>query len=220
MKKIILGIVALSGITTATLAQSKDEVILVERKTDYRESLMFGLRAGANYANVYDAQGEEFKNDAKFGFAGGFFIVIPIGKFLGVQPEALYSQKGFHATGRILGGTYDFTRTTNYIDIPLFVAIKPSKFFTVLVGPQYSYLLSQSDVFANGSTSSEQITEFKNENIRKNTLSIAGGVDVNISHVVVGARAGWDITNNNGNGTSTTPRYKNSWLQATLGFRF
>jgi hypothetical protein len=182
--------------------------------------MMFGIKAGANYSNVYDAQGEEFHNDAKFGFAGGVFISIPIGKFLGVQPEVLYSQKGFHATGKLLGGTYDFTRTTNYIDVPLFIRLKPSKYFTILAGPQYSYLLSQNDVYGNGSTTAAQVTEFKNDNIRKNTLSVAGGFDINIMHTVIGARAAWDITNNNGNGTSTTPRYKNMWLQATVGFRF
>ena len=29
-----------------------------------------------------------------------------------------------------------------------------------------------------------------------------------------------DIQNNNGDGTSTTPRYKNVWFQGTLGFKF
>ena len=113
-----------------------------------------------------------------------------------------------------------FTRTTNYIDVPLFLAIKPVSFLTLLVGPQFSYLLKQKDVFANGATTILQENEFENENIRKNTLCFIGGVNINVSHLVIGARAGWDSMNNNGNGTSTTPRYKNTWLQATVGFRF
>jgi hypothetical protein len=68
--------------------------------------------------------------------------------------------------------------------------------------------------------STAQMQEFENDNLRKNTLSLAGGIDINVRHSVIGLRAGWDITNNNGNGTSTTPRYKNTWLQATIGFRF
>jgi hypothetical protein len=43
---------------------------------------------------------------------------------------------------------------------------------------------------------------------------------VNLDHTVIGARAGWDLSNNNGNGTSSTPRYKNAWVQATVGYRF
>jgi len=46
-----------------------------------------------------------------------------------------------------------------------------------------------------------------------------GGVDINLVNIVLGARVGLDMYNNNGDGTSTTPRYKNVWAQATVGFR-
>lgn len=145
---------------------------------------------------------------------------IPIGTYFGIQPELLFSQKGFQATGRILGSTYKFTRTTSYIDVPLLFLIKPSEFISLVVGPQYSYLIKQTDVFANASTSIDQETEFENDNVRKNTLCFTGGVDINMKHIVLSGRAGWDIQNNNGDGTSTTPRYKNVWYQATIGYRF
>jgi len=98
----------------------------------------------------------------------------------------------------------------------LLLALKPSGYFTILAGPQYSFLLKQKDVFAN--VAQEQ--EFDNDNIRKNILCFLGGFDININHIVFGARAGWDIQNNNGDGTSTNPRYKNVWYQGTLGIRF
>ncbi|MBP7809207.1 MAG: PorT family protein [Bacteroidia bacterium] len=212
MKKLILTIAAVTSLIAGSKAQ--------DNETDFREKFTFGLKAGLNYSNVYDSQGEEFRADPKFGLAAGVFVAIPIGKYFGIQPEALISQKGFSATGRILGNTYKFTRTTTYLDVPLFFALKPSEFITILAGPQYSYLLKQSDVFANASTSIEQETEFVNDNIRKNTFGLAVGVDINLKHIVLGARAGWDVTNNNGDGTSTTPRYKNAWYQATIGYRF
>ncbi len=191
-----------------------------DNSTDLRDKLNFGVKAGANYSNVYDAQGEAFQANPKLGLAAGVFLAIPIGKYLGVQPEVLFSQKGFQATGIILGNTYDFTRTTSYIDVPLLFAFKPSEFFTLLAGPQYSYLLNQKDVFANATTSIAQETEFVNDNVRKNTLCFLGGADLTLRHIVIGARAGWDFQNNNGDGTSTTPRYKNVWYQATVGYRF
>ncbi|HXB40808.1 MAG TPA: porin family protein [Bacteroidia bacterium] len=212
MKKTILLIAAVTCITQNFKAQ--------DNPTDFRSKLTFGLKVGANYSNVYDAQGEAFHSDPKFGGVAGAFISVPIGRFLGIQPEVLFSQKGFMATGRILGGTYSLTRTTNYIDIPLFFAFKPSEFITLLAGPQYSYLMKQTDVFTNGTTSIAQETEFENNNVRKNTLSFAMGVDITMKHLVLGARAAWDIQNNNGDGTSTTPRYKNVWYQATIGYRF
>ncbi len=212
MKKIILTLASISLLTASYKAQ--------ENKTDFRDKFTFGLKAGLNYSNVYDSKGEQFNADPKFGLAAGAFIAIPFGKYFGIQPEVLISQKGFRASGVILGNTYKFTRTTTYLDIPLLFAIKPSEFITLLAGPQYSYLLKQSDVFANASTSIEQETEFVNDNVRKNTFGVTGGIDINLKHIVLGARAGWDVTNNNGDGTSTTPRYKNAWYQATIGYRF
>ena len=186
---------------------------------DSRLQLQYGLKIGVNYSNVYDTQGDQFNADPKFGLATGAFIAIPVGRYLGVQPEILFSQKGFRATGNILSLPYEFKRTTNFIDIPLLIALKPSGKITLLAGPQYSYLLKQKDEYTGIPISYAQEQEFKNENIRKNILCFLGGADFNLSQIVLGIRVGWDIQNNNGDGTSTTPRYKNVWYQATLGFR-
>ncbi|NHB68826.1 porin family protein [Perlabentimonas gracilis] len=187
---------------------------------DKGSSLHFGPKVGLNLSNVYDSEGENFDADAKVGFAAGIFVAIPLGRLLGIQPELLYSQKGFKASGSILGNDYTFTRTLNYLDIPLLVVVKPSEMFSIVAGPQYSYLMSTKDVFENSFLNIEQEEEFDNDNLRKNTLCFLGGFDVNLSSIVIGARVGWDLFQNNGDGSSTTPRYKNVWYQATVGFRF
>jgi len=210
-KIIILSILAVTCIVTCSNAQ--------ENK-DYRKQLMFGLKAGANSSNVYDAQGEAFIAKPKYGFAGGVFLSIPIGRYFGIQPEILYSQKGFKATGTLLGSPYELTRTSSFIDVPLLIAVKPARFLTLLAGPQFSYLTKQKDVLSNSTSTTQQEQVFKSDNIRKNILCFIGGVDFNFNHLVLGARAGWDLKNNNGDDTSTTPRYKNAWLQATVGVRF
>ena len=139
---------------------------------------------------------------------------------IGIQPEILYSQKGFQGEGTLLGSPYSFTRTTDFIDLPLFLVIKPLPILSILVGPQWSYLLKRTDRFKSNFGNSQQIEEFDNDNIRKNILSATLGVDVNLTKVIFGARAGWDLYTNNGDGTSQTPRYKNAWVQATVGYRF
>lgn len=207
MKKISLLIIAALFTTFVGLAQ------------DNRNALAFGPKVGLNMSNVYDSEGEKFDADPKFGFAAGAFLSIPIGTYIGIQPEMLFSQKGFKASGSILGSDYTFTRTLNYLDIPLLIAVKPTPMLTILAGPQYSYLLSRKEEFTNSLISTEQQDEFENDNIRKNTLCFLGGVDVNVSRLVIGARVGWDLFQNVGDGTSTTPRYKNVWYQVTLGFR-
>lgn len=193
---------------------------VVAQDGDTRSQFQFGIKAGGNYANVYDEQGEDFRADGKLGFAGGAFVSIPIGNVFGIQPEFLFSQKGFKAEGQLLGSNYGLTRTTNFIDVPLYLAIKPLSVVTILVGPQFSYLMQRKDEFNSALGTAEQVEEFKNDNIRKNILGAALGVDINVSQLVVGARAGWDLSTNNGDGTSQTPRYKNAWVQATLGYRF
>jgi len=185
---------------------------------DTREKLQVGVKVGANLSNVYDTQGDQFKSKDKLGFAAGCFVAIPLNKIIGFQPELLFSQKGFQATGQVLAQNYDFTRTTSYIDVPLLLAIKPIQYITILVGPEYSYLINQKDMFTSSTSSLELEQQFENENIRKNTLCFTGGADIKYSHLVFSARLAWDLLNNNGNGTSSIPRYKNVWYQATIGF--
>ena len=209
MKKLGIMAIALTFITVNGYAQDDD-----------REKIHIGAKIGMNYANVYDSQGEEFDADPKLGLAAGAFLSIPIGTYFGIQPELMFSQKGFEATGSVLGAEYKFTRTTNYLDIPIYLALKPSSFLTIVAGPQFSYLMSRKDKFESSFLNTEQEDEFENEDIRKNTLGASLGLDININHFVIGARAAWDLQDNKGDGTSSTPRYKNTWLQATVGFRF
>jgi hypothetical protein len=197
-----------------------DSMKAQDNTDDVRKRIIFGLKAGINYSNVYDSQGEEFVANAKVGFAGGAFLAIPLGTYFGLQPEALFSQKGFHSKGMLLGSTYDMTRTTDYLDFPIYFTIKPTRFLTLMAGPQYSYLMRQRNSFANGTTTIEQEKKFDNDNIRKNTLCFSAGLDINVKHIVVGARVGFDLRENNADNSSTTPRYKNVWYQATIGYRF
>jgi hypothetical protein len=51
-------------------------------------------------------------------------------------------------------------------------------------------------------------------------LCLTGGFDITMKHIVLSARAGWDLQENHSDGTSSTPRYKNVWYQGTIGYRF
>src|SRR5688500_5533792 len=74
-----------------------------ETSIDPRENLSFGLKAGINSSNVWDEEGEDFEANSRLGFAGGIFLGIPMGTFLGFQPEVLISQKGFQGSGTMFG---------------------------------------------------------------------------------------------------------------------
>ena len=212
--------ILLFSILALTSLNSYSQTEETTTTVDHRSNLYFGVKLGANYSNIYDTQGENFVADAKYGFAIGGFVSIPIIPIIGVQPELLFSQKGYKSTGTFLGNSYSMTRTTDYLDVPIYLVFKPVENVSILFGPQYSYLLKQSDDFTGGSITATDVQTYTNDNIRKNIFSLSGGVDFNIDHLVIGLRASWDTTTNNGDGTSFTPRYKNMWYQATLGYRF
>lgn len=219
MKKSILTIFAAMSIISGANAQSTVDARTTS-DTDTRSNFILGAKLGANYSNVYDSEGEDFVADGKLGFVAGGFVTLPLGKLFAIQPEILYSQKGFKGKGTLLGSSYSYTRTTDYLDVPIFVAIRPVEYISILAGPQFSYLLSEKNEFTSAVGNASQEEAFNNDNIRKNTFAFVGGVDINIDKLVVGARAGWDLKTNNGDGTSDTPRYKNYWYQLTLGYKF
>lgn len=186
---------------------------------DLRDKVGIGFKAGINSSNLYDTKSESFEHDAKIGLALGGYLSIPLGKVIGFQPEVMYSQKGYKGSGNILTADYNYTRRTDYLDIPLQLQIKPAPFVTILAGPQYSFLLSKGIDFESGAISVDQQNDIENNDIRKNTLGAIVGLDFNFSRLVLSGRLSWDLQHNDGDGTSTSPRYKNVVAQATLGIR-
>lgn len=187
---------------------------------ELRDNFTIGVKIGSNISNVYDSEGEEFVADPKTGLALGAFATIPLLQLIAIQPELILSQRGFKSSGRILGGNYDMTRTSTFIDVPILFVFRPFDFVSILAGPQYSYLTHQKNEFRNGTTGIVQEQEFENEDLRRNLLCFTGGIDINIKHIVIGGRFGVDLQNNRPDGSSTTPRYKNMWYQLTVGYRF
>ena len=189
---------------------------LVSVSLQAQDRISIGAKAGLNISNIYDSEGETYSADAKTGFAAGGFLHIPLGGFFGIQPEVMFSQKGYQTSGSLLSTS----RTSNFLDFPILLAIKPLGLATLLIGPQYSYLLKQTTNVVTPVSNTTTVDEFTNDNIRRNTLGLVVGADANLLQFVISGRVAWDLYDNNGDGTSTTPRYKNVVGQLTLGYRF
>jgi hypothetical protein len=112
------------------------------------QSVRLGLRAGANYSNLAGNIKNEDTYNNKIGFLGGVMLNVPIiaDGFLSLQPEVLYSQKGFENKPTeytsILGkqkreGSVNY----NYIDVPVLLKVRAAG-LVFEAGPQYSYLLN------------------------------------------------------------------------------
>jgi len=187
---------------------------------DMRRLPHFGIKAGINISNIYDTKSENLDDIYKVGFAGGLFLSIPFGSVLGIQPEVLYSKKGFVGKGNITTATYRYARTLDYLDVPILLQVKPAESITLVAGPVFSWLMNKRVNFKDGTISVEQQTAIRTSNIRKNTFGVTGGLDVNLYPVVLSGRVGFDLRDNNGDGTTTDPRFKNAWIQATIGVAF
>lgn len=196
------------------------ETITPSADDDNRDQFGFGIKAGVNIANVYDEEGDDFVADSKPGFFAGAFVSAPLGTLFGLQPEINYSQKGFKSSGSFLGTDYEFERTANYLDIPVQLQIKPTKFLTFLVGPQYSYLLSIKDDYDYGSISIEDEPEVSEDDYERSVFGIVVGAEANYKGFFFTARGGFDLTKTEPDGDLESPRYKNQVIQFGLGYTF
>lgn len=121
----------------------------------HAQGVRLGLRAGANYSNLAGNVRNENTYNNKFGFLGGVMLNADVtgDGFFSIQPEVLYSQKGFENkpteyTNTLLGVGYSEKRegkvNYNYLDVPVLLKINAGGFI-VEAGPQYSYLLSSNN---------------------------------------------------------------------------
>ena len=186
---------------------------------DSRQEPRIGFKGGLSIATMVKTDDKSFSSTPLYGFNGGGVLQLPLGKVIAIQPEVLFSQKGYRAAGTGLAGDYDYRRVANCLDIPLLLRINFSKELGVVVGPQYSYLLSTHTTFKSGATSYQQTVDNDNSNITKNIFGGVLGLDLNLSNnVFLYGRYTIDFKNNNGDGTSSTPAYKNQVFQVGLGF--
>jgi len=120
------------------------------------QGLSLGIKGGMNMANV---TGSDVNNtDSYMGIAAGAYATIGLLPNIAIQPELLYSQKGFQTSGEILGYTYEQKSHINYMEIPVLAKISFGAIIKpyVLAGPYFATKLGVSSEYTlNGvSTSS------------------------------------------------------------------
>ena len=202
MKKIFILAI---GLFAATAASAQDNI-------------KFGVKAGLNVSDIIKGDGDNnFDTKTKLGFNAGVTVEIPLIAGLAFTPEVLYSQKGYKLTGN----GYEFTQTTNFIDVPILASFKLGSAFNIVAGPQVSFLLSTKNKFDSGLGSVEQTVDEDSDRFKK---SLVGGLigfryDVNEKFDIHG-RYALDFQKNNENGTETTPEFRNQVFSVGVGIKF
>jgi hypothetical protein len=195
----------------------------------HAQGLRFGVKAGANLSNLSGdlANQDQYKN--RFGFQGGVMLNFGLGDILSIQPEVLYSQKGFKYADEqytVLSNTYRNTGNVryDYLDVPILLRVRAAGVFFE-AGPQYSYLMNVSTdrtQTLNGSTLSNAGSDTSDlSNVHRSELGYAAGLGFQASNgVMLGVRysgAFTDFAKNSNYSNDEFRNARNSTFQAYVG---
>lgn len=115
-------------------------VVLFFIQMSYAQSVQFGIKAGANYANV---TGSKINTNAIINYHAGIVAKIGLTKGLSFQPELLYTTQGASYETALA----DYKNELGYIVIPAMLQIHLSKSITLDMGPQVGFLLNEKNNF-------------------------------------------------------------------------
>ncbi|MCI4443995.1 MAG: PorT family protein [Lentimicrobium sp.] len=158
--------------------------------------LQIGVKAGINYANF---TGSSIQTDAITSYHGGLVAEIKLLDKFAIQPELLYTTQG--ATYKTALG--DIKNELGYIAIPVLAKIYLSKSFSLELGPQASFLLSEKNNF-----------DVNNSNTFD--FAIDAGLGLKLTkHIFIEGRYVLGLTE-----VSPNAQAKNSVLQLSAGLMF
>lgn len=217
MKKILFAFVFVLGSFAAAQAQSG-----------------IGIRGGANFSNLDGDLRDEDRFENKLGFHAGLTFGIPvIENFFYIQPELLYSQKGFkNNENEFLLNALNIRRegkvNYNYLDLPVLAKIKAGPVYFE-AGPQASYMLSANNTtktYYDDELQSSSVDEKSLDGLRRFEIGYAAGVGfATNSGISLGVRYNGSLTDfvnenpeNYFEGDLTNARH--STIMATVAFTF
>ncbi|MGV8880464.1 MAG: hypothetical protein ACOH2A_15710 [Sphingobacteriaceae bacterium] len=92
--------------------------------------------------------------------------------------------------------------------------------FSMVAGPQVSFLLSTKNKFESGFATVENKFNEDADKFRKSLIGGVVGASFDVTpNIDIHGRYGIDFQKNNENGTSETPKFRNQVFQVGLGFK-
>ena len=171
------------------------------------QGFSFGPKVGANITGI---SGLQFDKGYEFGYHLGGFAEIMLSEKIGIQPELLWSQTSL-TTASSLPALYSTSLSElskvklNYISIPLLLNIRPAKFITFQVGPQFGILQDKKNSMANNVQSAFKSGDF----------SMLAGVQLKVLSFRIYGRYGIGLSNIND--LSSQDAWKSKTLQLGVG---
>jgi hypothetical protein len=191
------------------------------------QDIALGFKGGINIAEQnLSAGGVSLNFENRTGFVGGAFATIGLGTTLFLQPEALYSSKGFKIdVSDIIDGDAEASVKLDYLEIPVLIGarfdiadspLRPS----IYAGPSVGFKLS-----CNASGSVEGVTE--TEDCSDGYESVDFGLDFGASlalelssfDLIFDGRYALGLTNTAKDATGDESLKNRAW-QFMVGFGF
>ncbi len=162
----------------------------------YAQFTQFGAKTGVNFSNMTVDDSND--KNLRTGFHAGIFGRMGISELFSIQPELIYTTKGFTNSYDILIAQGEADVNLNYIEIPVNIVYHLSEDFSFQIGPYLGYLAS-----ANVSTSNEVLNFFQidtNDNIDRSNfkpidIGLTAGLGFTVEKFIFGFKYNLGLTN-------------------------
>lgn len=184
----------------------------------------FGVKAGVNFSNMTIEDSDD--RTLNTGFHAGVFGRMGITEFFSLQPELIYTTKGFTNTYDNILAEGEAKFNLNYIEIPVNLVYHLAEDFSFHLGPYIGYLAN-----ANVSTDNSVLDFFQidtddnidRDNFKSFDFGITGGLDFTLDPLVVGFKYNLGLVNvakDNIPAEQLLGNAKNTAIQVYAGFLF
>ena len=187
-------------------------VLFISSGTLFAQGFHIGVKGGTNLAKI---DGRSFDEGFQWGLSAGGFAELNFTKYIGIQPEVLFSQTKTR-TANNFSDVYQFGAynnqniTLNYLSIPVLLAIKPSPLLSILVGPQFGIKLNEDN----------SIVQSGKDAFKTGDFSVVGGAQLNLGGFKLGARYAIGLNNTAAiKDIENVDTWKSQSIQLYVGFR-
>ena len=166
-----------------------------------QSSLQLGVKAGGDYMKI---GGRSFDGKHYPGFSAGVYGQLNFTTKWSLQPELNYTQtigKTSDLFNQIYQGVSDQSANLNYVSVPILLVFKPQPWFSLMLGPQYGFLFSQTTGLLQGAGQQDQ------KAFNKNDVSIVFGGQLYLNKITFGLRYAAGLNNICFSSTDTWRQY-------------
>ena len=155
------------------------------------QNVQTGFHLSLNLNNI---SGDGMQNAMQAGYSAGAYSQIKLNGRFSLQPEVLYSQKNIRASANFksvypekVSSNFRSDILLDYITMPVLVNYKLNDSWSVNLGPQYSYLVSND----------EKLLKENQQAFKKQDISLIAGVEWQIAALKLYGRYNYGVANSN-----------------------